>query len=406
MAIQSASNPLDWMAIYRPGVRGHVREKGPGAWELVVYLGRDPLTGRKRQRSQTVRGGRRDAERALAKLVGAVYDGRIAVGAPAATLDELLDRWLDLAADDLSPSTLREHRRIVKTRISPALGRVPITKLTSARLDSFYLALGRDGELSPASVARIHAVIRRALHQAVKWGWITANPATNATPPPVRHRQGKLLVLTDLHGLLDEAARTDPHLALFLRISATTGMRRGEVCGLQWGDLHRVSGTLTITRAVVSVPNGTVVKDTKTHAVRRLALDDETLVQLIELRTRRDDDLGRLGLPMLAPESFVFSHEPLGTTPWHPDTATHAFRRLTRTLGLTGVRLHDLRHLHATQLLAAGVPIRTVSGRLGHAQTSTTLNVYAHALEASDREAAETFRRLIDEQPRHGRPSV
>jgi integrase len=364
-------------------------------WELIVYVGRDPLTGRKRQRSQTVRGGRRDAERALAKLIGDVYEGRIAVGAPAATVDELFERWLDLAADDLSPSTLREHRRIVRTRISPALGRVPITKLTSARLDAFYRALGRDGRLSPGSIARTHAVLRRALHQAVKWGWITTNPATNATPPPVRRRQRKLLVLTDLQQILDEAARAGAGFALFFRLSATTGMRRGEVCALQWSDLDVETGTLTISRAVVSVPDGTIVKDTKTHAVRRLVLDEETMAQLVGYQQDRDTQLRRLGLPPLSLESFVFSSDPLGTQPWHPDTTTHAFRRLSRKVGLTGVRLHDLRHLHATQLLAAGVPVRTVSGRLGHAQTSTTLNVYAHALAASDREAALTFSRLM-----------
>ena len=174
-------------------------------------------------------------------------------------------------------------------------------------------------------------------------------------------------------------------------------MRRGEVCGLQWGDLDVASGTLTVSRAVVSVPDGTIVKDTKTHAVRRLAA-----------RRGDCDPAGRVcsasatngwsgsGCRPWLPRGFVFSLEPFGTQPWHPDTATHAFRRLSRKVGLTGVRLHDLRHLHATQLLAAGVPVRTVSGRLGHAQTSTTLNVYAHALEASDRDAALTFSRLIE----------
>jgi len=88
-------------------------------WELLVYLSCDPLTGRKRQPSQTVRGGRRDAERALAKLIGDVYDGWTAGGVPAATVDELLERWLDLSGDDLSPSMLREHRRIIRTRLSP-----------------------------------------------------------------------------------------------------------------------------------------------------------------------------------------------------------------------------------------------------------------------------------------------
>lgn len=106
------------------------------------------------------------------------------------------------------------------------------------------------------------------------------------------------------------------------------------------------------------------------------------------------DRIGRCDLAFTA-DCFVFSYDPGCLVPWHPDSATAAFRRLCQKEGLKGVCLHDLRHMHATQLLAAGVPVRTVSGRLGHANAATTLNVYAHFLDASDREAADTIGQLM-----------
>jgi hypothetical protein len=115
-------------------VRGHLREQSPGVWELIVDVGRDPLTGRRRQKSRTVRGTKRVAQRALAELIHEVDKGVLAPGDH--TVGEALDRWLDLAGDDLSPTTLREYRRLIEKRIRPALGGIRLTKLTTAELDA------------------------------------------------------------------------------------------------------------------------------------------------------------------------------------------------------------------------------------------------------------------------------
>jgi integrase len=137
-----------------------------------------------------------------------------------------------------------------------------------------------------------------------------------------------------------------------------------------------------------------VLKDTKTHAARRIALDPETLSALAAHRKRLEFRAALCRVDV-GPDGFVFTATVDGSQPLHPDTITGAFSRICRRAGLSSVRLHDLRHLHATQLLAAGVPVRTVSGRLGHANAATTLNVYAHFLEASDREAAHVISGLL-----------
>ena len=180
-------------------------------------------------------------------------------------------------------------------------------------------------------------------------------------------------------------------------MSAATGLRRGEGCGLRWSDLDVGARTLVVERSVVAVSGkGAIEKDTKTHAARRIALDAATLEVLVRHREAMEEQAESCGVE-LAGDAFVFSHASDGSRPWHPDNVSAAFARVRGRAGLDRVRLHDLRHMHATQLLAAGVPVRTVSGRLGHANAATTLNVYGHFLEPSDRQAAEVIGDLLSE---------
>jgi integrase len=374
-------------------MRGSLRERRPGVWELIVQLPPDSTRPRARQLTRTVQGTKREAQRELASLVGEVSAGRFV--STATTFGELLDRWLEHVGDQLSPTTVREYRRLSTKLLHPDLGKVPLRRLTTQRIDNYYVRLARERGLSSASIRHVHAVIRGALGQALRWGWIPVNPAATASPPKLRRREIQPPAIADARTLLEAAEQQDPDGAALLRILVATGARRGEACGLQWPDIDIASGTVLIRRSVASVAGGTVVKDTKTHSARRIALDPDTLAAL-QRRRFRAEALARACRCELDPGAFVFSAVPDGSAPLHPDTVTTSFQRLCRRLGLAGVRLHDLRHLHATQLLAAGVPVRTVSGRLGHANAATTLNVYAHFLEASDRQAADVIAGLLE----------
>jgi integrase len=172
-------------------------------------------------------------------------------------------------------------------------------------------------------------------------------------------------------------------------------MRRVELCGLKWGDVDLGAARLVVSRSVAAVADGTTEKSTKTHATRRIALDAATVALLQRYRDQAAAWTEATGAT-LSPDSFVFSRTAGARRPLHPDNVTAAFRRVCRREGISGFRLHDLRHAHATQLLAAGVPVRTVSGRLGHANAMTTLNVYAHVLEESDERAAQVIGEILD----------
>jgi integrase len=184
-------------------VRGSLRERRPGNWELIIQLPRDDSTGKRRQLSRTHLGTKREAQRALAALVADVSAGKVSWSGT--TLGELLTRWLDHISEQLSPTTVREYRRLVKQLIGPDLGKLRLSRVTTQRIDGYYATLSREHGLSPASVRHVHAVLRCALGQAVKWGWIPVNPAVSASPPKIRRREINPPTIADTKRLLDIA---------------------------------------------------------------------------------------------------------------------------------------------------------------------------------------------------------
>ena len=373
-------------------MRGGLRETQAGVWEARVEAGRDPVTGRRRQVSRTVRGTKREAQKVLNALVADADQGRQA--GTSASFKELSERWLELVDTDLSPTTLRRYRNLLSKRILPAIGALPVKSIRTIDLDQLYLGLSREVGLAPATVRQVHAVIRRAFGQAVRWGWVATNPAANASPPRLTSSGIFPPDVEQVVALLAKANETDRTLGRFLHVAVATGARRGEVCALRWQDLDVGNRTITISRSIAAVEGGLMEKSTKSHAARRIALHPDTLVIL---QAQRDDAeaLAKAAETKLLNAAFIFSPDPDGKRPVDPGSITKRFQKLRGSLGLDTVRLHDLRHFAATRLLAAGVPVRTVSGRLGHANAATTLVVYGHFLEAADQAAADVMGDLI-----------
>ncbi|HEX2699081.1 MAG TPA: site-specific integrase [Acidimicrobiales bacterium] len=380
---------------------GHARQRGNGTWELRAYVGRDPLTGRKRYTTKTVEAkGKRAVDKALVAFVAGVGGGGLRPSA-AVTFGELVQRWTDTAGPGWSPSNEVTVRRIVASYLRPLLP-VRIDRLRTADLDAFYAGLRQRGgqggrPLAVSSVRRIHTVVRSALAQAVRWEWLATNPASKASPGPVSATVMHPPEAAAVAALLERAEADSPAFAVFLVLAAVTGARRGELLALRWPDVDQDSGSLTIARAICDGPDGPVERTRPKTAgsVRRIALDEATLALLAGHRARMAAQALMCGVPLPA-SAFLFSHQPDGSLPWRPGFASLKFRRLRDELGLDEVRLHDLRHFVATTLLAAGVDLRTVAGRLGHAGGGrTTLAVYAHFQQAPDRVAADLLGKLL-----------
>lgn len=368
-------------------MKGSMRERSPGFWQLRVFEGADPLTGKKRYRTQYVRGGKRAAQKQLAHLVTEVDSGVVAPSAK--TVAVVLDEWLNhIEHLGRSPSTLYGYRRLV-AQLPDGFKSLPLKKVTPKVVDDLYRFLAQTTTRKPATVLRFHTVLRAAFAQAVRWGWLDRNPIDRASPPRVHRNEIKPPAIADVLRVLDRArASRNPENALVFRLLAATGCRRGEVCALQWQDvdLHGGPVRVLIRRAVIEINKELIVQGTKTHAVRNVGLDDETSQLLCE-RWALTLDLGRAAGAPPQPTDFVFERAPGSGEPLPPDRVSQAWQRLCRELGVKA-RLHDLRHLQASLLLDAGEAITTVAARLGHRDTSTTLKVYGHLMPGADTRAA------------------
>jgi integrase len=370
-------------------MRGHLQHRGGDAWRIKVYLGRSP-DGRRRYLERTVRGTRRDAEREAARVVVEVDEGRHAAAAPM-TFGELLDRWLEVKRASVAPRTIESYEWIATKYLRPRLGDRKLASLRTMDLDELYAELHASG-LSARTVRICHTVVRQALEQARRWGLIARSPAVDATPPRSIRAEVVPPTVDEVVQLLDAAYESDPAFGVFLWVKSATGCRRGEMCALRWSDVDLGRPELSIRRAITQVGRELIEKDTKTHQSRRVALDEATVGLLRQHRLRQREEALALGA-RLAADALLFATPEGG--PWRPDVCTNRFGRLRASLGLDRVRLHDLRHFVASVLIDGGIPISTVSTRIGHSQMSTTLNLYTHAIPATDQAAAAYLGTLL-----------
>jgi integrase len=235
--------------------------------------------------------------------------------------------------------------------------------------------------------------MRQSLEQARRWGLIARNPAADATPPPQRRRAVEPPTVAQVQELIDGARAEDADFAAYLWVLAATGCRRGEACALRWTDVDLERSEVAIRRSISQVHGELREKDTKTHQSRRVAIDAGTVDVLRSHRVRQRELALSLGVH-LSDDAPLFAD--LDGRPWRPDVCTNRFGRLRATLGLERVRLHDLRHFVASVLGDGGVPIATISSRLGHRDIATTLNLYTHALPATDQRAAAYLGSLLN----------
>jgi integrase len=199
----------------------------------------------------------------------------------------------------------------------------------------------------------------------------------------------------DVAALIEAGRAVNDGLGLFIRLAAVSGARRGELCALRWRHVDLEHAELHVEGSLVEVGRDLIEKDTKTHAERRVSLDTGTVDALRAYRSSVEEILA-VAEARRSDEGFIFSHEIDGSRPWRPNYVTLAFSRLARAHGLAGLRLHDLRHFAATTMLTAGVDVRTAAGRLGHANTSTTLDVYSHFVKRADQGAAVLLAAALD----------
>jgi integrase len=245
----------------------------------------------------------------------------------------LLTGWLkQVTCEGRSPTTLREYRRLIDKRISPAHGSTPARRFTALELDEFYQGLTDEG-LAPAPVRQVHVILRTGFRQGVKWRYLTSNPATDASPAKLASKPVTAPTVAEVQRIIAAAGKDDPDMAALIALAAVTGARRGELCGLRWGDVDWTDLTLTIERSVATMGRGRLItKNTKTHAARRLVLDEfEATTLKLHLRFM-EDRAADLGIS-ITPETPIFTYDL--ERPILPDTVTHYMKRIGEKVGWT-----------------------------------------------------------------------
>lgn len=368
-------------------MRGHIRKRG-STWAVVVDVGRD-ANGRRRQKWHSGFRTKREASEALTEILGQLATSQYVVPSKLTVGHFLEDEWLPAIRASVRPLTFESYAGNVQNHVVPRLGSVPVQKLTPSRLNAMYAELGKT--LSPRTVRYIHAILRRAFRDAVKWNRLARSPVEAADPPSPRAggaRTMRTWSSRELARFLERAS--DDRLSACWRFLAMTGCRRGEALGLRWRDLDLANGRATIVQTVVG---NRVLSETKTdRSQRTIALDPATVAALRNHRESQKEERRTLGASC-EDNDLVFCQE--GGSPIWPRSLTRKFARLVEVAGMPKIRLHDLRHTHATLALQAGVHPKVVQERLGHATISITLDVYSHAIPAMQEEAASRVAALV-----------
>ncbi len=408
--------------------RGEIETLASGSLRVKVYAGLDPVTKLRHYLTETIPPGptaRREAEKARTRLLAQVDERRNP--RTRATVNQLFDRWLEVL--DVEPATRRGYTIEIDRHIRPVLGKLPVARLDPEVLESFYAALRRcrircHGKvevnhrterrhrcdercrphecrpLAASTIRQIHWILSGALNRAVRWRWIAVNPAAQADKPSLPHPEPHPPSATEAARIVTAAWDADADWGAFVWTAMTTGARRGELCALHWSAVDLDAAVVTLRRSLyVDAKKRLREKDTKTHQQRRVALDEETVAVLRDVRERAEERAAGLGVALQV-DAYVFSPVPGGGDPLVPDTATQRYSRMVKRLGIDTV-LHALRHYSATELIAAGADVRTVAGRLGHGGGgATTLRVYAAWLSESDQRAAVRLAARMSPRPR------
>ncbi|MFC1902366.1 tyrosine-type recombinase/integrase [Chloroflexota bacterium] len=380
-------------------MKGHIYKRAKGSWTIIYDLPVDTITGKRQQKSQTIRGTKRDAERALREILISIEQGSY-VKPNKITLGELLRQWLkEYASMNTTDRTQESYTSIIERHLIPALGRVSLVDLQPQHIQSYYadkLSKGRSdgkGGLSARSVVYHHRILSKALDYAVKMGLVVRNVAKVVEPPRVSRVTMQTLSPEEVTRFLDAARETDYYV--YFSTLLYTGLRRGELLALRWRNLDLDSGTLTVVETAYRLGNGEYrIKEPKTPQSRRTVTLPTSLVELFKVY-RADQELLRIQLDVsLNADDFVFIR-PDGS-PINPNAITLAFRRIIKRADLKDLRIHDLRHTHATLMLRAGIHPKVVSERLGHANIGITLDIYSHVLPGMQEAAAEKFDRIFE----------
>ena len=413
-------------------MRGSIRHRGEeraGSWEYIADIGlaaaqrcescnrrfwverrpqeRCPKCGgalkETEERRRETKAGfatQKECQAAMNRLLVAVEAHNYSAPSKATVRQYLTKEWLPAVKATIRPSTYNSYVQHVECHINPHLGSVKLAKLTGSQVNALYAKLAESGAkdgkhgLSAMTIHHVHSCLHKACKDAVRWGHIARNPLDAADPPRKKGdgtREMRTWTKEQLKAFLKSVK--DERLYGLWHTIAFTGMRRGEAIGLRWSDVDFDNARLSVRRALIPTNREVVVSEPKTAKGRRVvALDPVTVEVLKGQAARQLEEQSELDETWVD-SGLVFTAE--NGTALDPESVSRYWRQTVKRAMLPPIRLHDLRHTHATLALQAGVHPKVVSERLGHATVSITLDTYSHAIPALQEEAAALIAGLV-----------
>lgn len=379
---------------------GSVIDRGNGKWLLKWDLPR-LADGKRRQAYKVVQAENKKAAKAALRAELAKVDSGEYVAPSKLPFGDCIDAWLKRESVDRGAKTLERYEDLIKNHIRPRLGHIPVQSITKATLNGLYADLRAEPvALAPRTVCHVHRVIFAILDGALDDGRVAKNVAEHAEPPSVPDEEMEILDEKQTAAVLDALKGKALHPLVLVAVS--TGIRRGELCALRWNDIDFDRAKLRIDESLEQTKRyGLRVKPPKTRKGRRIISLPAIVVS--ELRAHwKHVAATRLALGMVTDaknpvpaDAFVFGHIDTGR-PRSPNALTREWSRaVAKVKGVPAVTWHALRHTHASQLLAAGVDIVTVSNRLGHAKPDITLRVYSHLMPGADAAAVAAMDKAL-----------
>jgi site-specific recombinase XerD len=413
-------------------LRGHVRHRGEersGSWEYIVDVGmhaaqrcpackkrtwveRRPLASCPKcggllkasdERRRAIKSGfatQKECEAAMNKLLVKVEEHNYTAPSKANVREYLTKEWLPAVKATIRPTTYRSYEQHVMCHIAPHIGSVKLQTLSGSQINALYATLAETGKadgksgLSPRTIHHVHTCLHKACKDAVRWGRLPKNPVEAADPPRGKGEgaaEMKTWTAKQLKAFLESTG--GERLRSLYHLLAMTGMRRGEGVGLRWDDVDLEAGRLSVRRALIPYGDGVIVSEPKTAKGRRsIALDPGTIEALKAQAQRQLADQEEWD-GVWVDSGYVFTKE--NGEPYHPQSVSRSFQGALEAAKLPRIRLHDLRHTHATLALQAGVHAKVISERLGHASIAITLDTYSHAIPALQEDAATLIAGLV-----------
>ena len=371
---------------------GNITRRGKTSWRLKFEAGeRDLATGKRRTRYVTVHGTKKAAQLEMIRLLAEV-ETVTAVEPSKMTVAEYLRGWLNRAAR-LAPKTMERYRELAEKQIIPHIGSLPLQKLRPLHIADWHAVLLRSGgkngrPLAARTVGHAHRVLHSALAHATKLEALSRNVAGILSPPKVEAQEVESLTEAQIADVL--VLLKDHPLYPIVAVAFGTGMRRGELCALQWRHVDLDRAAIEVEHSMEETNAGLRVKSPKSrHGRRRITLPSSVIETLRTHRLRQIELRLALGLGRLGSDDLVFALE--DGSPLPPDRLSQRWRRAVVLLGLPPVTFHAWRHAHASALIAAGLDILTISRRLGHGSPGITLAIYAHKFKNTDSGAAQAM---------------